>query len=914
MTSLLRSILPIRPPKLDVEDEYDVEYSFAMEYTGPAVSYDIPRAVPVNVDRIPTAAMAATPSMLDHLSLPVIQPIVKSNSLGNKSAKGSKLGLEALDCSTAGVLPCKSLDEMHRPSALGLLDEDELTPRVLDKIGSSGTLGFSDSRDVSHELSGSSDEGLHDDCKEDVSLDNYQNPVSWHSPAPSSEDSSDGEDCDEEVHYHDNRTSTVTFCRPESNEIIVIAETDPDEPIAIQGSQMAKLNVKKGLCHRCLKGNRFTEKEVCIVCNAKYCINCVLRAMGSMPEGRKCIACIGSRIDESSRRSLGNCSRLLKRLLTDPEVKHIMNSEVSSEANQIPPVLVCVNGKPLCAEELGILQGCPYPPKKLKPGKYWYDRVSGLWGKEGQKPSQIISPQLAVGDPIMRNASNGNTKILINRREITKSELWMLQIAGIRCEGCPHFWLSADGSCQEEGQKNVLGRIWEKTGIKLVCAGLSLPVPPESMNSHGGEVVNVPDEVGTNHFEQKILEKFLLVGYDQSGTDTIFKQAKFMYNGPFSEDERHGVKFMIQSSLYRYLGILLEGRQQFEEECFAEMRRKQRDQPGPSGYSDQIGEETIYSISPRLKPFCDWLLQVMTSGNLEAIFPAATREYAPLVEELWKDKAFQATYSRRMELDTLPIVANRFLDRAVEISRTNYEPSDLDILSAEGITSSNGLACVEFSFPESTRDSFMDSADQNDPLPRHQLIRVHTSSLGKNCKWLEMFEDVGVVLYCVALTDYDQFSTDINGVRTNKLSASKKLFESIVTHPTFDKKDFLLVLTKFDLLEEKIERVPLTQCDWFHDFNPVVSVHPSSSITNYTNPSLAQRAFHYVAVKFKTMFHSLTGHKLYVSPVSELNAVSVDAALRYGREIIKWDHEKPCIIVNELSSGSLEASNTSSFL
>lgn len=82
------------------------------------------------------------------------------------------------------------------------------------------------------------------------------------------------------------------------------------------------------------------------------------------------------------------------------------------------------------------------------------------------------------------------------------------------------------------------------------------------------------------------------------------------------------------------------------------------------GHVEGNGEETPYSICPRLKAFSDWLLKIMASGTLEAIFPAASREYVPLVEELCGSAAFQATYKRRNELEMLPSISSYFLEQA----------------------------------------------------------------------------------------------------------------------------------------------------------------------------------------------------------------------------------------------------------
>ena len=340
----LRKMLPAGAP---LPDEEHLDYSIAVEYQGPPVPYQVPKVDPLDLDSIPVRA--STVSTVSDLSLiPVAMPIHPKhnrfnrirNGNGNGNGNGVGVGGYSRELNTP--------EERHRFSpASASASRTQFELQSSNEEGQEFTNGIRE---------------VEDSEEPNVNGEGKRAPVvTFNTPRDSEEDESDA------------YSSAAEF------------------PVGSRGEKEKWWSRKRGVCSRCGKGNRLKEREPCMVCDAKYCSNCVLKAMGSMPEGRKCVSCIGQPIDEARRGGLGKISRILTKVCSPLEIKQIMKAEKECASNQLRPEQLVVNGRQLRQEELAEILGCSMAPQKLKPGKYWYDKDSGLWGKVGETKKRSLS-------------------------------------------------------------------------------------------------------------------------------------------------------------------------------------------------------------------------------------------------------------------------------------------------------------------------------------------------------------------------------------------------------------------------------------------------------------------------------------------------------------------------------------------
>ena len=96
---------------------------------------------------------------------------------------------------------------------------------------------------------------------------------------------------------------------------------------------------------------------------------------------------------------------------------------------------------------------------QIPDGSYWYDKMCGAWGMQGGPVLCTIDPNLRLGGPLRPDASNGNTGVFVNGRELHYLDIALVQrVVPMIIPG--RWWLDVYGNFGSEGGP-MLGNLWE---------------------------------------------------------------------------------------------------------------------------------------------------------------------------------------------------------------------------------------------------------------------------------------------------------------------------------------------------------------------------------------------------------------------------------------------------------------------
>ncbi|XP_077982107.1 guanine nucleotide-binding protein G(o) subunit alpha-like [Glandiceps talaboti] len=282
--------------------------------------------------------------------------------------------------------------------------------------------------------------------------------------------------------------------------------------------------------------------------------------------------------------------------------------------------------------------------------------------------------------------------------------------------------------------------------------------------------------------------KLLLLGAGESGKSTIVKQMRIIHEDGFSIEDLKQYKPVVFSNTLQSMVAMLRAMETLKVD-----------------YGDKEREDDAKMVFDVI-------------GRMEDTEPP-TPELRDALKRLWADSGVQEIYGRSREYQ-LNDSARYFLDDLDRVCAEDYLPTEQDLLRTRVKTT--GIVETHFSF-RNLNFKLFDVGGQR----------------SERKKWIHCFEDVTAIIFCVAMSAYDQVLYEDE--TTNRMQESLKLFDSICNNKWFTDTSIILFLNKKDLFEEKIVKSPLTLC-----------------FPEYTGPNSYHEAAAYIQAQFESMNKSTT--------------------------------------------------------
>eukprot|EP00094_Tigriopus_californicus_P004365 TCALIF_04206-PA protein Name:"Similar to Guanine nucleotide-binding protein G(o) subunit alpha (Locusta migratoria)" AED:0.23 eAED:0.27 QI:888/0.83/0.85/1/0.83/0.85/7/0/275 len=215
--------------------------------------------------------------------------------------------------------------------------------------------------------------------------------------------------------------------------------------------------------------------------------------------------------------------------------------------------------------------------------------------------------------------------------------------------------------------------------------------------------------------------KLLLLGAGESGKSTIVKQMKIIHESGFTSEDFKQYRPVVYSNTIQSLVAILRAMPNLGI-TFANTDR--------DGDAKMVMD--VVSRMEDTEPFSEELLAGM--------------------KRLWADGGVQECFARSNEYQ-LNDSAKYFLDDLSRLGAKDYQPTEQDILRTRVKTT--GIVEVHFSF-KNLNFKLFDVGGQR----------------SERKKWIHCFEDVTAIIFCVAMSEYDQVLHEDE--TTNMLVSKKK--------------------------------------------------------------------------------------------------------------------------------------------
>lgn len=308
--------------------------------------------------------------------------------------------------------------------------------------------------------------------------------------------------------------------------------------------------------------------------------------------------------------------------------------------------------------------------------------------------------------------------------------------------------------------------------------------------------------------------KILLLGTGESGKSTVFKQMKIIQDhGGYSTDELKEYTYIIYANCITQMKSILEAAQKLNMSV--------------------ANQDNSVRVTR--------LLNCPSGGD------AWSAEIAGDIKALWADQGIRDVYALRDKHYQLNDCAAYFFDNTPRFMGPDFVPTKDDVLRVRVRTT--GIQEAEFKFDD---------------------IEIRMLDVGgqrsERRKWIHCFDQVTAVMFCVALSEYDQ-SLREDG-HQNRMKESLLLFDEVCNSVWFKHTSFILFLNKTDLFKDKIARVDLTSC-----------------FPNYTGGCNFEHASAYIKQKFLEQNKS-DHHQIYPHFTCAISTENIEFVFKCVRDTV----------------------------